>query len=68
MSQHEFLFCYSSCVALQLLIATGNSPSSSFICHDINILYHDRDLVALDCEFWMLCHDRMFFVATEIPP
>ena len=68
MSQQEFLCRHSSCVALQILVVTGNSPPSCFGCRNINNLCHDRDFVALGYEFLMLCHDRIFFVATAVLP
>ena len=51
MSQQKFLCCHCSCVALQLLVATGNSPPSCFSCRDRNNLCRDRDFVVLGCEF-----------------
>ena len=51
MSQQEFIFRHSSSVVLQLLAVIGNSPPSCFVCRDINNLCHDRDFVALGCEF-----------------
>ena len=61
MSPQEFLCRHSSCVALQLLVATENSLPSCFVCHD-------RDFFAFGYEFLMLCRDRIFFIVTGISP
>ena len=45
MSQHEFLCCHSSCIVLQLLVATENSLPLCFVCHDINNLCLDKVLL-----------------------
>ena len=68
MSKQEFLCHHSSCVALQLLVATGNSPPSCFVCRDKSNLCRDRDFIALGCKFLMLCRDKIFFVATAVLP
>ena len=52
MSQQEFLCHHSSCVTLQLLVATGNSPTlvSVDLCCILSILCRDRTI---------FCHDRV---------
>ena len=47
MLQQEFLCRHSSYVALQHLIAIGNSPPSCFVCRDINNLVKTEIMLPL---------------------
>ena len=46
MSQQEFLCLHSSCVALKLLVAIGNSLPSCFICRE-RITFVTTEIVLL---------------------